>query len=111
MKPFHPKECKLEYHPDDTPEYYLPENIEERIIREIQSEVETKKDRDTLDFIRAHEDSQRKVAYGKMKKEAQTEYIDDLSETFRRKYGEWVHVLNPLYIKFYEAVQNSKLYD
>jgi hypothetical protein len=104
MEPYHPKKCKIEYHPDDTPEFYLPEDVAESILQRLEQAASSAKDRDTLDFIQRHEESQRLVALGAMSRDAQQRLIDGMAEKYLKKHGDWVHTVNPLYRRFYSLV-------
>jgi hypothetical protein len=110
MKLYHPKQCKMEYHPDDTPENYLPLHIQETILKSLRQQARTEREKDTLEFIRKHENSQRMVATGEMDRQTQKILIDGLAANFCKKHGDWVHVVNPIYKRFYELVQETDRY-
>ena len=104
MEPYDPKKCRIEYHPDDTPEYYLPEDVAEAILQRLEQAASSTKDRDTLDFIRRHEESQCLVAAGAMSRDVQQRLIDGMAQKYLKKHGDWVHIVNPLYRQFYSLV-------
>lgn len=110
MMPFNPIDCDVEYHPDDTPDFFLPQEIEDRILRILAQEAKTEKDKNTLNFIHLHEESQRKVSTSEMDRKTQKKIIEKLANDFCEKNGDWVHVVNPLYDKFYKTVLNKDLY-
>ncbi|MEI6313318.1 MAG: hypothetical protein WCO89_00500 [Syntrophus sp. (in: bacteria)] len=107
MEPYNPQKCKIEYHPDDTPECYLPEDVTEPILLRLEQLASSARDRDTLDFIRRHEESQRLVAAGAMSRDAQQHLIDGMAHKYLKKHGDWVHTANPLYRRFYALVMAS----
>jgi hypothetical protein len=104
MEPYHTKKRRIEYHPDDTPEYYLPEDVVAAILLRLEQETSSTKDRDTLDFIRRHEESQRLVAAGAISRDAQQRMVDGMAKKYLKKHGDWVHTANPLYLRFYSLI-------
>jgi hypothetical protein len=106
MKQYDPEKTRVEYHPDDTPEYYIPEALCDEILDGLEADARTARDKDTLEFIRKHEASQRSVAERQTERVEQTTLIDRMAKEFLRRHGDWVHVENRLYRKFYEEVQS-----
>ena len=66
MKEYNFETSKIEYHPDDTPDYYLNMALLNDLLKIIKKNAATEKDFDTVDFIRKHEESQILLAKGKL---------------------------------------------
>lgn len=107
MKPNDPYWANISYHPDSKPEQFLPADLTERILSSLKASAYSQRDRDTLDFIRRHEESQRFVAEGIMTRTEQRNLLNGMVLAHLGRHGNLIHAANPLYRRFYEEVQSS----
>lgn len=104
MKEFNRLTPDVDYHPDDTPGYFLNKKLLSDLLNIVESKAKTKKDYDTIEFIRKHEQSQIDLAEGTITSKSQKEFIDKIANEFLEKHKDWVHHANRIYDEFYRQV-------
>ncbi|MGV8080941.1 MAG: hypothetical protein AB2L22_12905 [Syntrophales bacterium] len=107
MKAYDSRRTYIGYHPDKKPELFLPADLTECILSSLKAYACSQRDRDTLDFIHRHEESQRHVAEGIMTRTEQRNLLNGMVLAHLGRHGNLIHAANPLYHRFYKTVQSS----